>query len=129
MASLRTAITYGLISWAVPFAVSVAIYPLHESSRPLFESIMPLVVGILAATLGLRYFRRVTAHPVLEGARLGILWLAINLLIDLPLMLSEPIAMTWPEYLADVGLTYLLIPTITVSIGIARSGPAATSHG
>jgi len=63
---------------------------------------------------------------VREGVMLGALWLALNVVIDLPLMLTGPMKMTLLEYAADIGLTYLIIPTVTIGIGLARAqrGPA-----
>ena len=50
------------------------------------------------------------------------------MLIDLPLMLTEPIGMSLGEYWADVGLTYLIIPAVTVGIGLG-SGLGARTAG
>jgi hypothetical protein len=41
------------------------------------------------------------------------------MLIDLPLMLSPFIGMSLGEYLADIGLTYVMIPVITTGVGLA----------
>jgi hypothetical protein len=67
---------------------------------------------------------------VFEGLRLGLLWLLISVAIDAPLMLlGGPMKMTVGQYLADIGLTYLLMPVITLGLGMAlaqrRPGPAA----
>jgi hypothetical protein len=40
-------------------------------------------------------------------------------LIDLPLRLSNPINMTVVDYMADIGLSYLIIPAITTGLGFA----------
>ena len=37
---------FGLISWAVPYLVSVLMYPLRESQSLLFVSIMPVVLAV-----------------------------------------------------------------------------------
>ncbi len=120
MTSVRKAVLYGFLIWLVPFVVAVAIFPLRESSRPLFESIMPVVVTIITVTLAVRYFRQVTHDYVREGMLIGALWLAICVLIDAPLMLlGGPMQMTLGEYMGDIGLTYVMIPAITVGIGAA----------
>jgi hypothetical protein len=55
---------------------------------------------------------------VREGAVIGVAWLVISLAIDLPLFLLEsPMKMSLPDYIADIGLTYLIMPTITVGMG------------
>ncbi len=45
----------------------------------------------------------------------------ISVLVDIPLMLTGPMQMSLAEYAADVGVTYLMIPPIVISMGIARS--------
>ena len=42
----------------------------------------------------------------------SIAWMAITIVIDLPLFLSPFIGMSASEYAADIGLTYLMIPII-----------------
>lgn len=120
MTSLRRALLFGFLVWLVPFVAAFVIFPLRESSRPLFESIMPVVIAITVVALGVTYFRRATGGYVREGVALGVLWLAICVIIDLPLMLlGGPMQMTVREYIADIGVTYLLIPVLTVGMGVA----------
>ncbi len=111
---------YGLILWAIPFAVALAIFMLRQSNRPLFESIMAVTVAVVCLALALRYFRDIPAPTLAHGALLGIMWWAISVVIDLPLMLPPPIAMSLPEYFADVGVTYAMYPAITAAIAYAR---------
>jgi hypothetical protein len=119
MRSVRRGVLYGLIVWAVPFAISVVLFPLKKSRPELFESIMPVVLAVVVSVLGASYFRRVHHQYVREGILLGLLWLAMSIVIDLPLMLPPPIKMTLARYLADVGLTYVMIPAITIGMGLA----------
>jgi hypothetical protein len=120
MASMRRALLFGLLVWLIPFGVAFLIFPLRQSSRPLFESIMPVAVAAVVAGCGLSYFRHVTTGFVREGLALGILWLVISVAIDAPLMLfGGPMQMTIPQYAADIGLTYLLMPVITGAMGAA----------
>jgi hypothetical protein len=115
----------GVLVWLIPFVVAFLIFPLRESSRPLFESIMPVAVAAAVAGAALSYFRRVHAGFVREGLMLGLLWLVISVGMDAPLMLfGGPMQMTVPQYAADIGLTYLLMPVITGAMGaaLARRG-------
>lgn len=51
---------------------------------------------------------------------LGLLWLAVSVLIDLPLVLfGGPMQMTLGAYVADIGATYLMMPVIAGGIGLA----------
>jgi hypothetical protein len=121
MASLRKALLLGLIVWAVPFAVAWMIYPIHETQRPLFESIMPVVIAATVVLLGLAYFRQVGHACLREGILLGIMWFAISFIIDLFMFSGGPMQMSFVDYVSDVGLTYLMIPLITIGLGGARA--------
>jgi hypothetical protein len=119
MKSIRSAIIYGVLVWAFPFVVSVIIFPIHDTNRPLFESIMP-VAGTLAAVFFLvLYFKKLGSNFLQEGIRLGILWLAISVAIDLFMFLpsNSPMNMSLTDYVADIGVTYLAIPTIAIGVG------------
>jgi hypothetical protein len=119
MTSLGKALLYGLGVWAVPFAVAFLIFPLRQSARPLFESIMPVAVASAVVGFAVPYFRKVNAAFTQEGLRLGLLWLLVCVAIDAPLMLfGGPMRMTPGQYLADIGVTYLIIPVITTGIGL-----------
>jgi hypothetical protein len=119
MTSLGKALLYGLGVWAVPFAVAFLIFPLRQSARPLFESIMPVAVASAVVGFAVPYFRKVNAAFTQEGLRLGLLWLLVCVAIDAPLMLfGGPMRMTLGQYLADIGVTYLIIPVITTGIGL-----------
>jgi hypothetical protein len=119
MAAKGRAVVFGILVWLIPFVTALLISSLRESARPLFESIMPVVVTIATVSFAVPYFRRVNTSHVREGALLGALWYAINVVIDLPLMLTGPIGMSLGEYMADIGLTYLIIPAITIGFGLA----------
>ena len=57
---------YGFLTWLIPFLVSVLIFPIHQTERPLFESIMPVVIVACAVFFSVLYFRRVTSGFLLE---------------------------------------------------------------
>lgn len=111
---------FGFLMWLIPFVVSVIIFPIHGSNRPLFESIMPVVGTSGTVVFAILYFKTINADFVREGVVIGVAWLVINLAIDLPLFLLEsPMKMSLPDYMADIGITYLLIPVITIGMGWA----------
>ncbi len=119
MVAKGKAILFGFLVWLSAFVVAFLIFPLRESSRPLFESIMPVVLTTASAVFAVLYFRVVSGGYLREEVTLGLVWLAINVLIDLPLMLAGgPMQMTLGTYLADIGLTYLIIPAVTIGIGL-----------
>jgi hypothetical protein len=130
MVAPRKAILFGVYIWVTAFAVAFAIFPLRESSRPLFESIMPVVLASATVVFAHRYFKHVRDGFRREGVLLGLVWLATNVLIDLPVMLSpSPMQMTVGQYIRDIGLTYVMIPIITAGMGLVRAEGESGSLG
>jgi hypothetical protein len=114
--------------WLIPFVVAFLVFPLRESARPVFESVMAVTVAGTAAGLGWGYLRRVPGVPAREGLALGIMWFAMCVLIDAPLMLlGGPMQMSVGAYFGDIGLTYVSIPLITWGLGAAWAAGAHRS--
>jgi len=120
MHSLKKSILFGFLVWLIPFIVAFLMYPIHESNRPLFESIMPVVITLSVVVFTYLYFKKVEKNIVAEGAKLGIIFLLISIVIDLILFMPDsPMHMSLINYIADIGLTYLMIPVITVGMAYA----------
>jgi hypothetical protein len=83
---------------------------------------MPVTLAAVVTGCALLYFRKSASPTLREGLVLGLVWWAISVAIDLPLMLSPPISMPPAEYFADIGLTYVMIPILTAGIAVARGG-------
>ncbi|MBI5709929.1 MAG: hypothetical protein HZC42_06435 [Candidatus Eisenbacteria bacterium] len=128
MRSLGRSLGLGVLMWLIPFVVAFISFPLRGPARPLFESIMAVTVTGSAVVLGLAWLGRVERRPVRDGFLVGILWFAVCILIDAPLMLAGgPMHMSFADYMADIGLTYAGIPLVTTGLAAARS--AGTARG
>ena len=121
MRSVRSGILLGLLVWAIPFAISFASWPLHESQRALFESIMAVAVTGTVAVLALMYMRRVQRAHAREGLILGVVWYAVSFLIDRLLFSGGPMKMGFGEYMADIGLTYAIIVIVPWAMGVVQA--------
>jgi hypothetical protein len=111
-------ILFGIFIWLIPFLVSFAIYPLKTAGNPLFETIMPVIISIVTTIFMTLYFRGLTGSFLRHGMISGISWFFISIIIDLPLFLfGGPMKMTFADYMMDIGLTYLIIPVITIGAG------------
>ncbi len=131
MRSFGTAALYGLLIWAIVFAVAILAFPFREADRPLFESIMPVSLSMCTAIAASIRFARVRRRALREGVVLGVIWLAVNLAFDALMFSRGPMQMGLVEYLKDIGLTYLIIPTITIAMGVAhgrQAEPPATAR-
>ena len=111
-------VIFGFLVWLIPFIVSFVIFPLRATMRPLFESIMPLVLTLVVVMLAYYYLKNIKINLIKEGIIIGIVWFIINIAIDLVLFLPEsPMHMNFIDYMMDIGLTYLIIPSITIGMG------------
>ena len=110
---------FGFLVWLIPFLVSVAIFPLKQAGSPLFETIMPVALTLVCVVFALLYFNGLKANFLRAGIWLGVVFLVVSVVIDLPLMLPAPIQMPFADYVMDVGLTYLIYPVITIGLGYA----------
>src|SRR5574342_211449 len=115
---LRTIFSYGFLLWLIPFIVAVLVFPTKTFFPPFFETIMAVTVTLCVVTFAILYFKRVTSDHVRVGIVVGIVWLAISILIVLPLfLLGGPMQMPFANYMMDIGLTYLIYPIVTVGFG------------
>ena len=113
----KAAWLYGVAIWVFPFVVAVFIFPLRESERPLFESIMPVVVTLSVVLASDLYFRKLESEFLKTGIKLGVLWFAVSWAIDTFMFSAGPMAMPLLDYVKDIGLTYLIIPIVTIGYG------------
>jgi hypothetical protein len=109
MIAWKRAVWLGLVSWIVPFVLSFLIFPLKKSNAPLFETSMALVELVTAGALYQIYFRG-RAVLVREASLAGVLWLAINLILDYPMFAFGPMKMQVWAYYSEIGLVYLTFP-------------------
>lgn len=120
MKSLGKALLYGFLTWLCVFLIGMITFVVHNSNRPLFESIMAVSTTTISMIFALMYFKNVEKNHIKEGVYVGLIFFLVNILIDLPLFLfGGPMKTTFGEYMADIGLTYLLYFAVTIGIGYA----------
>jgi hypothetical protein len=116
MKKFSAVVGWGFLVWLVPFVVAVAIQPVKERNRLLFESIMPVVVCISATAAGYFYLRG-RGDVTRAAITAGVVWLVISIVIDLMMFSGGPKKMGMGEYFADIGIAYLVIPVICIGMG------------
>ena len=117
MKSIKKTLFYGFLIWLIPFITAFLIFPIRESNRALFESIMRIVITVSVVFFAYLYFKKLDNDYKKEGILLGLTWLAISFVIDLTMFMQGPMKMTFTAYIMDIGLTYLIIPAITIGFG------------
>ena len=102
--------------WVILFSVGFIIYPIHDSNLIFFKTIL-IISGMLVSMFFLKlYFKKVNTDFVKAGIKVGIIWLAINIIFDLiflVVMFETPLV----EYFQGIGLRYINIPITSIGIG------------
>jgi hypothetical protein len=80
-----------------------------------------LVTALFSMLLTIMYFRDVEDHPLREGIRLGVLWLLASIILDQGPFVWGLMRLSFPEYLRDAGVGYLLYPIVTLGAGFLLS--------
>lgn len=110
-------ILFGFLVWLIPFGISFFMYPLKTAGNPLFESVMPVIITIITVVLAGNYLKNAEEDLLREGALIGVVWFLISVIIDLFLFLPpSPMQMSITSYFMDIGITYLIIPIITMGM-------------
>jgi len=115
-------VLFGFLLWLIPF---IAAFPFVDQSgsflipETFFKSIMIVVGGLVGVTLAIMYFKEIGTDYVKEGVIIGVVWLVINLGIDLVFVSMGFFPMTVSQYFTDIGLRYLSIPIYTIGMGYA----------
>lgn len=120
---LYQVLAYGVLTWVVPFfASAMLIRPgTPASPSPAVKSLLLVGGALLGATLLVRVLRR-TPPTTHSGLRVGVLWLAINVSLDIMVLLPVS-GMKLDTYAADIGARYLLIPIMALAMDAMRRSP------
>jgi uncharacterized membrane protein YpjA len=117
MRALARELLFAFLAWLMPFAASFAIFPLKKSHLPLFESLIAVILAASTVALGCLYFRRVSRGFQAQGLKIGLFWMAANWALDAPMFGYGPMKISLAQYVMDIGVTYLMIPVITLGLG------------
>ncbi len=111
-------ILHGLGIWLIPFVLGFLLFPVKQSIPELFDAVMAVSVCASAVLFSLLYLKRFNTESFGAGVSLGINWLIICLVVDAGLFV---LVFQWGfwQYLADIGVSYLVVPIITIGMAYA----------
>ncbi len=110
---------FGFLTWLVPFVISLLFFT--KDGQPimdifLIKSIMIVLSSVFGAFLLIIYFRKIDLNFLREGAFIGMSWFVINCILDI-LVLLPLTGMSMTTWFAQIGMRYLMIPVMSISIG------------
>ncbi len=121
MYSYARAIVYAMILWGTVFLITFFLYPLRAENPVLFVTVRMLVMTLLGVALTVMYFRDIDEQLIRDGLKLGVLWLVASVLFDQGPFVWGLMRLSFADYLADTGVSYLLYPIITIGGGVLLS--------
>jgi drug/metabolite transporter (DMT)-like permease len=114
MASLRfigKTLLFGFILWVSVFVVSFGLFNINLTDPVFFETLITITLTVFTTLYGYIFFKK-EKPPFKKSLFVGMIWLLINIAIDLPMFSFGPMKRPFINYMTDVGLTYLVIPVI-----------------
>jgi uncharacterized membrane protein YpjA len=105
----KRAALLGVLSWLIPFILSIALFPLKKPNPPLYIGLMN-VIGLLTAALLFHAYFRGRKVSVREAMLVASLWLVVNVGLDYPFFSFGPMRMTRSTYYSEIGVSYLALP-------------------
>lgn len=119
MTDMTRIIAYGAGVWAIPFLAGSVLFGLQEPFPGLFKSLMAVSVCLAAVVFGYRWLKKANAPAVGSTLTVGLMWLFVCLLIDLPIFVFG-LKMPAGHYLTDIGPTYLIVPLTLLGLALSR---------
>jgi hypothetical protein len=118
---LFQATLYGILVWAGVLGLSFAFYLVRNSEPIFFETLITIALVSVTSLCIYLFFSKRPGVTVLKGFLVGSLWLIINIILDQLLFTFGPLQMDMLAYMKDIGLTYAIIPVITMLYAHGRS--------
>jgi uncharacterized membrane protein YpjA len=76
-----------------------------------------MLVGVISGCyLLFQYFKFIESDFTRHGVLVGLSWFMINIILD-ALILIPIMKTTFSDYFLSIGLSYIAIPTISITIG------------
>ncbi len=109
-------IGYGVLLWAIPYAISIPLLPLQASDVAAFKGIMAFVGSVTAAILAVLYFKHIKNEYIRESIYVAAVWVILNWLLDFATVLPFT-HQTLTQYFLQIGIEYVGGGAFILAIG------------
>lgn len=106
------ALFHGFLVWLIPFLAAFPIFPLKAGHPLVFKALMSVILATVTVWAGRRYLSQVRAIGARTGLLLGVCWMGISILLDVPVFVLG-FKMPPLTYLTEIAAAYLALPVIT----------------
>jgi hypothetical protein len=108
----------GFIIWLIPTLATLLVSYLEVLNYYDIVSSVSIAVTVIALTY--LYFGDINENYLKEGIICGVVWLLISIILDIVLIFLGINKVTLMQYLTDITPIYIVIPVITIGLGLYR---------
>lgn len=115
---VKLGIIFGVIIWFLTNVISVLIQPSIIDNITYFNLIFPLSVIIITGFFGILYIREINENEILEGIKVGILFIIIEIILDsIFFLIPKNANILLSNYQTHVALMFILMLLTTTFLG------------
>ena len=112
---VKLAIIFGIIIWALSYALSAVFGPIFTEKFLHIDIIIPIISIIVTGFFGILYIRNINENEVVEGLLAGIAFIIVNMILDYIFFIipnvNNPIIGDYPFHITSMIIITLLITT------------------
>lgn len=80
---LKLGIIYGILIWFSVYIITIIFSPMINDNIPYINIVAPLAIIIATGFFGIIYIRNINENEVIEGIKVGIIFILIDIICDL----------------------------------------------
>ncbi|WP_407381671.1 hypothetical protein [Methanobrevibacter sp.] len=113
---LKLGIIYGVLIWILTYIISSIFQPVMIENIVYINIIVPISIIIVAGFFGILYIRNINENEVIEGIKVGILFIIVDIICDLLFFIipnnQNALVLNYPLHLTYMIIIMLIITTL-----------------
>ncbi|MBR0271259.1 MAG: hypothetical protein IJQ68_04610 [Methanobrevibacter sp.] len=113
---LKLGIIYGILIWLLTYIISNIFQPVMIENIIYMNIIVPISIIIVAGFFGILYIRNFNENEVIEGIKVGILFIIIDIICDMLFFIipnnQNALVLNYPLHIAYMVIIILIITTL-----------------
>ncbi|HEY0196344.1 MAG TPA: hypothetical protein VGC02_02105 [Methanobacterium sp.] len=118
-------IIFGFVVWIIPTIATFLVSYLNELY--IFDIVAAVAIAAPVIVFAYLYFVEINTYFIMEGVTIAVAWLAISIVLDIVLIFIGISQTNLIEYAITVVPLYIIIPAITIGLGLYNDQMAETS--
>ncbi len=114
--NVKLGIIYGILIWIFTFIITNTISPIVIEHITYVNIIIPLSITFVTGFFGVLYIREINENEVIEGIKVGILFVIIDIICDLIFFIipqnKDILVENYPVHIISMTVLILVITTL-----------------